>query len=256
MQLRLPAHLGEGYESPRQRIRVITEAWGEFNLFCGKCGSRFLRRARHNTAGIDFVCRRCEDPYQLKSQAQPIGRRIPDAAYGTMRRIIREGNAPSIFALHYDEFRWTVRNLLLIPRFAVSLSFLHRRKPTLPKGRGRPWVGCDFVLDRIPTDAKIPVVIQGTVIPVSTVRERFLQVRRLGRQRQYNRGWTMDVLNIVRKVQKREFLLAEVYEHIDELRQLHPRNRHIDDKIRQQLQRLRDLGFLQFLRPGHYRLRR
>ncbi len=66
----------------------------------------------------------------------------------------------------------------------------------------------------------------------------------------------MDVLNIVRKVQKREFLLAEVYEHIDELRQLHPRNRHIDDKIRQQLQRLRDLGFLQFLRPGHYRLRR
>jgi len=34
----------------------------------------------------------------------------------------------------------------------------------------------------------------------------------------------------------------------------YPDNRHIRDKIRQQLQILRDLGLLQFLRPAHYRL--
>jgi type II restriction enzyme len=91
---------------------------------------------------------------------------------------------------------------------------------------------------------------------VSGVRERFLRLRPLQRQRWYNRGWTMDVLNILRALEKRDFLLAEVYRHAHELRELHPRNRHVEPKIRQQLQRLRDLGFLEFLGRGRYRLKR
>ena len=39
------------------------------------------------------------------------------------------------------------------------------------------------------------------------------------------------------------------------LAKLHPDNAHIRDKIRQQLQVLRDLGLLTFLAPGSYRLR-
>jgi type II restriction enzyme len=33
----------------------------------------------------------------------------------------------------------------------------------------------------------------------------------------------------------------------------HPDNRHVPDKIRQQLQVLRDLGFVEFLGGGRYR---
>ena len=40
----------------------------------------------------------------------------------------------------------------------------------------------------------------------------------------------------------------------DNLSRLHPANRHVRDKIRQQLQILRDLGLLEFL-GGGYRLR-
>ena len=242
MQLLLPSQLGVEYKSPRQRIRVITESWGQDNLFCARCSSLVLRRLPPSTAGIDFVCPRCGDPYQLKSHAQPIGRRIPDAAYRVMRRLLREGAAPSIFALHYDIYRWTVRNLLLIPRFAISFSCLARRKPTLPKGRSKHWVGCDFALDKIPLDAKIPVVVEGKALPVSSVREKFMRLHPVQRQRWYNRGWTMDVLKIVRSLGKKDFLLTEVYASVDELHALHPGNRHIEDKIRQQLQRLRDLG--------------
>jgi hypothetical protein len=35
---------------------------------------------------------------------------------------------------------------------------------------------------------------------------------------------------------------------------LHPENHHLDEKIRQQLQELRDLGILKFVEPGFYRL--
>ena len=34
---------------------------------------------------------------------------------------------------------------------------------------------------------------------------------------------------------------------------LHPDNRHVLDKIRQQLQVLRDMGFVEFLGRGRYR---
>jgi hypothetical protein len=46
-----------------------------------------------------------------------------------------------------------------------------------------------------------------------------------------------------------------MYEHADELAKLHPNNAHIRDKIRQQLQVLRDLDLLDFLGDGLYQLR-
>ncbi len=70
------------------------------------------------------------------------------------------------------------------------------------------------------------------------------------------RGWTFDVLRVVRNLGQDEFSLAEVYSFADQLRQLHPRNRNIEPKIRQQLQHLRDLGFLDFIGRGRYRLKR
>ncbi|MBI5242579.1 MAG: hypothetical protein HY922_02705 [Elusimicrobia bacterium] len=41
----------------------------------------------------------------------------------------------------------------------------------------------------------------------------------------------------------------------DRLSELHPNNRHVRPKIRQQLQVLRDLGFVAFLGRGRYRLK-
>ncbi len=51
-----------------------------------------------------------------------------------------------------------------------------------------------------------------------------------------------------------EFTLADVYAHAGSLAKLHPNNRHVRDKIRQQLQVLRYLGLLAFLGDGNYRL--
>jgi type II restriction enzyme len=42
----------------------------------------------------------------------------------------------------------------------------------------------------------------------------------------------------------------DIYAFTRELEQLHPGNRHVRDKIRQQLQVLRDLGLLLHVGPG------
>jgi hypothetical protein len=51
------------------------------------------------------------------------------------------------------------------------------------------------------------------------------------------------------------FTTAEVYAFAPELEKLHPGNRHVRDKIRQQLQVLRDLGFLIHVERGEWRLK-
>ena len=49
---------------------------------------------------------------------------------------------------------------------------------------------------------------------------------------------------------KNEFTLQDVYAFAPHLEKLHSDNRHVCDKIRQQLQVLRDLGFVEFLGGG------
>jgi len=62
------------------------------------------------------------------------------------------------------------------------------------------------------------------------------------------------VLNVVRALQKNDFSLDDVYRHERELARWHPGNRNIQAKIRQQLQELRDMGMVEFLGRGEYRL--
>ncbi len=178
-----------------------------------------------------------------------------DGAYSAMRDAIETNRTPNLFLLHYQLPQLTVQNLLLVPHFAFSLSFLQKRKPLSPTARRAGWVGCNFLLDRIPRDAKIPVIESGKVIPPSAVRKAYERVRPLEKLNIEKRGWTLDVLNVVRSLGKKEFELPEVYAHASQLAKLHPQNHHIHPKIRQQLQILRDLNFLEFLGDGSYRLR-
>lgn len=62
-------------------------------------------------------------------------------------------------------------------------------------------------------------------------------------------------MRCIEKLGKKEFALNDIYSFEKELSLLHPTNRHIKDKIRQQLQILRDKGYLDFVSRGAYRLR-
>ena len=58
------------------------------------------------------------------------------------------------------------------------------------------------------------------------------------------------MLNVVRRLNKTEFTNADVYAFESELKILHPGNDHIQDKIRQKLQVLRDADFLTHSKRG------
>lgn len=66
-------------------------------------------------------------------------------------------------------------------------------------------------------------------------------------------GWVKDVFIVLNENPNDVLKLNDIYKYEDRLKLLHPRNQYVRDKIRQQLQMLRDLGLLQFLDRGVYR---
>jgi type II restriction enzyme len=244
MNLSMLGDLATGYKSGCQRARVITEAWGEQNLYCPNCSSSNLSRLSNNTKAFDYQCPGCSLDYQLKGQQSRIGDRINDGAYRAMMDAIRQDATPNFFFMQYELADWSVKNLLLVPSFAFPESAIIKRKPLSPTARRAGWVGCNIALNRIPLDARIAVVSQGAVIPASEVRAQYRHVKPLKELKAKERGWTLDVLNAVRRLGKVQFGTAEMYAFARELEELHPDNRHVRDKIRQQLQVLRDRGFL------------
>jgi type II restriction enzyme len=63
----------------------------------------------------------------------------------------------------------------------------------------------------------------------------------------------LEVFRCIGQIKQKEFSLEEAYHFASELKMRHPDNSHIKDKIRQQLQYLRDRGIIEFKGNGRYR---
>ena len=87
-----------------------------------------------------------------------------------------------------------------------------------------------------------------------------MQVRRLIKKYLWQskkvdlKGWTLDIMNCIDKLGKKKFTLDDLYAFENSLAQKYLKNKHIKDKIRQQIQFLRDKGYLDFVSRGHYQL--
>jgi type II restriction enzyme len=255
MNLSLPTEGLKNYKSASQRARVSTEPWGLANLYCPACDSPRIESLPTNTPAHDFQCPACNGWFQLKSKSASFGRRVQDGAFDSMERAILRGQTPNLFLLQYTRPDLLVKNVMVIPHFAFTASILEKRKPLSPEAERAGWVGCNFMLDRVPPDAKIYMIQDGNVASAAGVREKYKRLRPLEKLNGEKRGWTLDVLNAVRSLGKIQFELPELYALENTLKKLHPDNHQIHPKIRQQLQVLRDLGLLDFLGDGSYRLR-
>ncbi len=254
MDLQWRIELASGYRAGPQIVRVLSEDWCTRELYCPACDSDELAPTPANTPTTDFVCPVCGQRFQLKSLKNWGVKKVVDAGYNAMLRAIHADQTPNLFLLHYSG-SWCVRNLVLIPRVFFSKSVIEKRSPLGLQARRAGWVGCNILVSRIPDDGKIAMVSDGLAVPVQKVRREFTRIRGLAQLPPSLRGWTLDVLNAIRRLGKRQFSLQEVYGFEVTLRELHPHNQNVRPKIRQQLQVLRDMGLIEFTRPGEYAIR-
>lgn len=250
MDVTLDPSLARGYKSKSQIARVVTEEWGQRNLYCAACDSATLRPFQANKRARDFECPTCATTYQLKARRRR-GNSVADAGYSAMIEAIRSDRVPALYVLTYLP-TWRVQDLVLVHPAFFSESCIDKRAPLSERARRARHVLCNILLNRIAPAGVVPVIDGGTPLPPKVVRERFREAQSLRTIATQERGWTLDVLRVVQGLPE-SFSLADVYAFEDELRQLHPRNKHVKDKIRQQLQVLRDLGYIEFLDRGKYR---
>jgi type II restriction enzyme len=122
-----------------------------------------------------------------------------------------------------------------------------------PNARRAGWTGCNIDISSIPDSGKIFLIKNQVQIDPETVINNYKRTKTLKTNNLDSRGWIMDVLTCIERIPDKEFTLNQVYNFESELKLKHPTNNFIKDKIRQQLQYLRDKGFIEFVTPGHYR---
>ena len=242
------------YKNPTQIARVVTEEWCGTNLYCAACDAETLQNEPVNTKVVDLRCLKCSETYQIKGQKHLNLCRVIDGAFFSLLAAVKQNAAPNLLILNYNA-DWMIRNLFLVPSLFFTASVLERRRPLSPLARRAGWIGCNIVLNNVPVEGKIPLVKDGIIVDPVKVRQNYRDAKKFCSLDWEFRGWTLDVLKVVHKVRSPEFTLQEIYSFETELLSLHPKNRNIRPKIRQQLQVLRDLGVLEFIGRGKYRLR-
>jgi len=253
MNLQMDEKVAQQYVSQSQRIRVITEHWVDQNLFCPYCGYMNIDHFENNRPVADFYCPHCKEEYELKSKNGTINNKVNDGAYSTMIQRVESINNPNFFFMHYDKRDLKVKNFMMVPKHFFLTEIVEKRKPLAPTARRAGWVGCNLVLSKIPDEGRIFIVKNEIMESVDSIMTKIKRTEFIRLYKLDARGWILDVLNCINKIESNEFTLDRVYHFEDYLSLKHPDNHHVKDKIRQQLQVLRDKGLIEFNGRGHYR---
>jgi type II restriction enzyme len=132
---------------------------------------------------------------------------------------------------------------------------IEERKPLAATARRAGWVGSNILLNKIPESGKIYIVRDRQIESKQTVLSQWTKTLFLRNQGHETRGWLLEVMKCIDAIGRRDFQIEDVYAFEERLGQLYPGNRNVKPKIRQQLQFLRDRGYLDFVSRGYYRLR-
>jgi type II restriction enzyme len=245
----------EPYSSGSQNARAWTERWVKDWLFCPNCGNSKINQFPANRPVADFVCPRCAEEFELKSQKTEFSTKVVDGAFRTMCERLAANNNPNLLLLNYDLPRRSVKNAFVIPKHFFVQEIIEKRKPLAETARRAGWVGCNILLSQIPEAGKIFIIRNSEPRPKEVVLAQWKQTLFLRRQDLEGRGWLVEVMRCIESLGKNEFELDDMYRFERKLGELYPNNQNIRPKIRQKLQELRDYGFLDFVSRGRYRLR-
>jgi type II restriction enzyme len=242
------------YNSGSQNARAWTEEWAAQWLYCPNCGNSRLTRFAANLPVADFFCGSCSDQYELKSKKGEFGPKITNGAYGKKIERLKSETNPNFILLKYNFERKEVSSVCMIPKHFFTPDIVQARPPLGPQARRAGWIGSNIVISQIPAAGRIYLVRDGIITPKELVVSAWQRTRFLRDAGFEARGWLLDVMKCVDQLGRREFDISDVYNFEAVLSQKYPRNNNVRPKIRQQLQFLRDRGYIEFMSRGRYRI--
>ena len=253
MDILFNTKLISGYKSKSQIARVLSENWVETNSYCPRCGYPRLEHFENNKPVADFFCSHCLNIFELKSKMIHFGNKIADGSYLAMIDRIESNENPDFFLMTYDQFHNSVNDFMVIPKYFFLSSIIEKRSPLSENARRAGWIGCNILLDRIPKEGRVYLIRDGITLRKDNVVKSLNKTIFLENQDLNSRGWIIEVLNCINHTDTDIFKLDDIYMFEKYLCLIYPNNKHIKDKIRQQLQILRDKGLIEFLGRGIYK---
>ena len=252
MNLTFDIKLASGYSSNSQIARRLTENWVLNNSYCPNCGDLPLMEFENNRPVADFYCRNCREEFELKSKSGKLTNTISDGAYSSMIERISAENNPNFFFLTYTK-QWTVNDFLIIPKQFFTPEIIIKRTPLSDTAKRAGWIGCNIDISKVADAGKVFLVKNAKTINQEIVRETFNKTLFLRTKSKDSKGWILDIMTCIDLINKDTFSLDDVYMFEQKLKLKYPNNNFIKDKIRQQLQLLRDKGIIEFVGRGIYK---
>ncbi len=254
MQTILNTQIAESYKSNSQKIRVMSEKWTEENIFCPNCGDN-IKNYENNKPVADFYCKKCSEDFELKSKKGKIGKKIGAGAYSKMIERLGSKIKPNFFFMSYKNETYFVSNFFVIPKYFFVPEIIEKRKALSENAKRAGWIGSNILFSKIPDSGKIFYIENGNEFSREDVLDKWQKTVFIKNIKQTEaKGWIFDIMNCIESLDKKEFLLPDIYKFEKDLKILHPKNKNIKAKIRQQLQFLRDKGYLEFKEKGKYKL--
>lgn len=252
MNLSFNTNLADGYTSNSQIARLLTENWVLNNSYCPSCGDLPLNEFENNRPVADFYCKKCSEEFELKSKSGKLSKVITDGAYSSMLERINSNNNPNFFFLTYTK-QWTVNDFLIIPKQFFTPDIIIKRPPLSETARRAGWIGCNIDISKVADAGKVFIVKNSKTVNRDIVKDSFSKTIFLRNTSVKSKGWVLDILKCVDSIQKTSFSLNDIYKFEPELKLKYPNNNFIKEKIRQQLQLLRDEGLIEFDGRGNYK---
>lgn len=172
MDLKFDAGVIAKYHSNSQIARLLTENWAKRNMYCPRCGRLHIEQFKNNRPVADFFCPQCNSEFELKSKSGTLGVKINDGAYATMIERITGNHNPDFFFMSYSKLGQSVENLIFIPKHFFVPDIIEKRKPLEENAQRAGWVGCNIVIDKIPEQGRIPIIVNGVVIDFKQVLKK------------------------------------------------------------------------------------
>ena len=240
------------YTSKSQIARIETEKWAVNNLFCPLCGNQ-LKESSANTKVYDFICSKCNQEYQLKSLSKKIGKKLIGSEYYTFIKALENKSVPNFLIMEYsiENNYFTSKKVVFIPKVFITKEIIEKRKPLSETARRAGWTGYNLLFESIPSYGKLYIVKDSKIEQKEIILSQSQKILNLYDLDSNKARWKIEILKILDSVDS-VFTLQQVYEKENELKKLFPDNNHIKDKIRQQLQFIRDDGIVIFHGNGKY----
>jgi type II restriction enzyme len=255
MNLNFNKKIAESYLSNSQKVRVLSEDWVLSEIYCPGCGS-IIYDYENNKPVADFYCKKCVEDFELKSKKGKIGKKVSAGAYSQMIKRINSAQKPNFFFMGYVLKSLSVNDFFIVPKHFFVAEVIEQRKPLSQNARRAGWVGSNILFSKIPKAGQIFYIQDGKEIDKKDVLKKWQKTVFLKQiKRNDAKGWILDIMNCIDALNKIEFTLNDMYKFEYNLSVIHPKNKNIRPKIRQQLQLLRNKDYLEFLGDGLYKLR-